>query len=357
MKQTFGAYIRETRLHRGLGLREFASLVGLSAPFISNMERGLTAPPSEPKIKLIANILEKNPDELLALTGRVASDVLEIILQDPVETTSLIRRYSGASSKKKRSSLPLQPKDSGSPLEFYPLETISLENHTAIVGESGSGKSLLTKHLIHSFFRNAQVKIYDSDASPTDWSGLEVIGRKGDYESIARSMSQDLYELDRRTELYGEGLDVGFEQVRVIEEYPSTAAELAELELEGIREDIGSIWLRKLLRRGRKYRIKIFAVAQEFEVNAWKIAGEGGLRRAFTVLYLGGTAYKALSQVKDTALRETLRHHFDEVQYPCFVDVKGRFAPALIPDLADRKPTKKNKTIGKSRIVEGVPNG
>jgi len=49
----------------------------------------------------------------------------------------------------------------------------------------------------------------------------------------------------------------------------------------------------------------------EFEVNAWKIAGEGGLRRAFTVLYLGLSAYQALSNVKDKAQREQLRGYFD----------------------------------------------
>jgi hypothetical protein len=99
-------------------------------------------------------------------------------------------------------------------------------------------------------------------------------------------------------------------------------------------KDIGLLWLRRLLRRGRKYRMKVFAVAQEFEVNAWKIAGEGGLRRAFTVLYLGSTAYQALVLMKDKAYRERLRAYFDSVPYPCLVDVKGRFFPAAIPDLS-----------------------
>src|ERR687895_702349 len=121
-------------------------------------------------------------------------------------------------------------------------------------------------------------------------------------------MAKDIAELRRRTTLYGEDREFGGEVVRVIEEYPSTAAELAEmLETAAIRKDIGLVWLRRLLRRGRKYRMKVFAVAQEFEVNAWKIAGEGGLRRAFTVLYLGSTAYQALVLIKDKPSRERLR--------------------------------------------------
>jgi hypothetical protein len=147
-------------------------------------------------------------------------------------------------------------------------------------------------------------------------------------------MAEDVEELQRRTGLHGEGRDCGGEVVRVIEEYPSTAAELAERpEIQSMSKDIGLLWLRRLLRRGRKYRMKVFAVAQEFEVNAWKIAGEGGLRRAFTVLYLGSTAYQALFLIKDKPSREQLRAYFDRVPYPCLVD-EGRFFPAEIPDLS-----------------------
>ncbi len=157
-------------------------------------------------------------------------------------------------------------------------------------------------------------------------------------------------ELQRRTSLHGEGLDCSREVVRVIEEYPSTAAELAERpEIHHLSKEIGLLWLRRLLRRGRKYRMKVFAVAQEFEVDAWKIAGEGGLRRAFTVLYLGATAYQALVLIKDKPYRERLRAYFDGVPYPCLVDVKGRFFPAEIPDLAGFAQAE-DRTIAARRI-------
>jgi hypothetical protein len=148
-------------------------------------------------------------------------------------------------------------------------------------------------------------------------------------------MAEDIAELRRRTALHGEGREFGGEVVRVIEECPSTTAELAEmLETADIPRDIGLGWLRRLLRRGRKYRMKVFAVAQEFEVNAWKIAGEDARRRAFTVLYLGASAYQALSSIKDKAQREQLQGHFDRIPYPCLVDGKGRFYPVHIPDLS-----------------------
>jgi transcriptional regulator with XRE-family HTH domain len=319
-------------LQKGYSLRELARRVDVSPNFFSKMELGYFPPPSEKKIVLLAEILEQNTDELLALAGKVSSDLIEIILQRPKETAALLRRLRHAPARKIAAA-----KDqlaAAEPLEFYPLETVSRENHTAVVGESGSGKSLLTKYLIHSYFRDAHVRVYDSDAAPWEWGALDVAGRAGDYTAIAQSMAEDIAELRRRTALYGEGREFGGEVVRVIEEYPNTAAELAEmLEFSDLPKEIGLVWLRRLLRRGRKYRMKVFAVAQEFEVNAWKIAGEGGLRRAFTVLYLGASAYQAISNIKDKAQREQLREYFDSVPYPCLVDVKGRFYPAQIPDL------------------------
>jgi transcriptional regulator with XRE-family HTH domain len=333
MEKAFGTLVRQLRLQKGYSLRELARRIGVSPNFLSKMELGHFPPPGQQKIVLIAETLEQNTDEMLALAGKVSSDLIEIILQRPNETAALLRRLRHAPARKIAAA-----KDqlaAAEPLECYPLETVSRENHTAVVGESGSGKSLLTKYLIQSYFRDAQVRVYDSDAAPWKWGALEVAGRAGDYAAIAQGMAEDIEELRRRTALHGAGEAFGGEVVRVIEESPSTTAELAEmLEATAMPKEIGLVWLRRLLRRGRKYRMKVFAVAQEFEVNAWKIAGEGGLQRAFTVLYLGAAAYQALSNIKDKSQREQLRGYFNRVPYPCLVDVKGRFYPAQIPDLA-----------------------
>lgn len=347
-KKTFGALVRQLRLSRGDSLRDFAKEIGTSANFLSGMETGKFAPAGEEKIKKIAEILGQDKDEMLALAGKVSSDIIEIIQQNPKEISALLRRLNHASPTRiKNYTTELISPDS---IEFYPLDTISRENHTAVIGESGSGKSLLTKYLIQFYFEDADIGVYDSDAAPRDWGNMEVIGKKGNYKAIAAGMIKDMKELKKRTELHGDGKEFSGEIVRVIEEYPSTAAELSEqAEIIGSSKDIGLLWLKRLLRRGRKYRMKVFAVAQEFEVNAWKISGEGGLRRAFTVLYLGSTAYRALTLVKDKKYREQLRLLFDGTSHPCLVDVKGRYYPAQIPDLSPFEEERKS-------TVSTIPN-
>jgi transcriptional regulator with XRE-family HTH domain len=97
-------------------------MVGLSASFTSQMERGLTTAPGEDAIKKMAEILNKNPDELLALSGKVSSDVLDIILQAPVELSALIRRHNHSSGRRKKQAFSV---DDIETLEFFPLERIS----------------------------------------------------------------------------------------------------------------------------------------------------------------------------------------------------------------------------------------
>jgi transcriptional regulator with XRE-family HTH domain len=92
MEKTFGTLVRHLRLQKGDSLRAFAREVGLSANFVSNMERGKTPPPGEDKIVRMADYLGQNHDEMLALAGKVSADIIHIILQKPKETADLLRR-------------------------------------------------------------------------------------------------------------------------------------------------------------------------------------------------------------------------------------------------------------------------
>jgi len=72
-------------------LRRFAARVGMSPTYLSKIERDEFPPPSEDKIKAIASILEVDPDELLALAGKISSDIPEIVRRRPALMSNLIR--------------------------------------------------------------------------------------------------------------------------------------------------------------------------------------------------------------------------------------------------------------------------
>ena len=98
-EQAFGATIRELREKRRIGLRQFAKMIGVSATYLSKIERDELPPPAEARVKEIARLLEQDPDELLALAGKVASDLKGIIRSHPREMASFLRTASGLSGQ------------------------------------------------------------------------------------------------------------------------------------------------------------------------------------------------------------------------------------------------------------------
>ena len=93
----FGKLIRVLRGRRlkddsHYSLRRFAKRVGMSATYLSKIERGDLPPPGEEKVVAIARALDVDPDELLALAGKVASDLPEVIRQRPALMAGLIRK-------------------------------------------------------------------------------------------------------------------------------------------------------------------------------------------------------------------------------------------------------------------------
>jgi HTH-type transcriptional regulator, competence development regulator len=95
--EPFGDLIRRAREAQGITLRKFADRVGMSATYLSKVERGEFAPPAEEKIKAIARVLSLDPDELLGRAGRVPSELGEIIKSRPKEMAMLLRAAKTAS--------------------------------------------------------------------------------------------------------------------------------------------------------------------------------------------------------------------------------------------------------------------
>jgi HTH-type transcriptional regulator, competence development regulator len=94
-KTSFGALVRRERKAKEIGLRKMANKIGVSPTYLSKIERDEFNPPSEDKVRKIAEIIGQDPDELLALAGRVASDLTEIIRERPREMADFLRTARG----------------------------------------------------------------------------------------------------------------------------------------------------------------------------------------------------------------------------------------------------------------------
>ena len=98
-RKSFGALVRREREAKEIGLREMAKMIGVSPTYLSKIERGDFDPPAEDKVRKIAGIIARDPDELLALAGRVASDLTDIIRQRPREMADFLRAAKGLSAE------------------------------------------------------------------------------------------------------------------------------------------------------------------------------------------------------------------------------------------------------------------
>ena len=75
-----------------MSVRAVAGRIGLEPSYLSKVERGQTPPTSEAKIVALATDLGDDPDVLLALAGRVSSELQAVILRRPALFAELIRQ-------------------------------------------------------------------------------------------------------------------------------------------------------------------------------------------------------------------------------------------------------------------------
>jgi HTH-type transcriptional regulator, competence development regulator len=97
----FGLYVREVRERRRqtdatFSLRRVAEGLGIEPAYLSKIERGEMAPPSEAVILELAAVLGEDPDVLLAMAGKVSRDLQAIIRRRPQEFAQLIRQLKDA---------------------------------------------------------------------------------------------------------------------------------------------------------------------------------------------------------------------------------------------------------------------
>ncbi len=91
----FGRTVRRLREQRNISIAEFAKRVGISPTYLAPIERDVFPPPAEKKVVRIARALDQDPDEFLALAGRIAPDIRRIIKKQPSRTARLLRAIDG----------------------------------------------------------------------------------------------------------------------------------------------------------------------------------------------------------------------------------------------------------------------
>lgn len=89
----FGPHIRDIREARGIGLRELAGRIEVEPAYLSKIEREIFPPPSEMLIKKIAVQLGEDSDRLLALAGKIPSDVRDMIIQSEGRLAKMLREW------------------------------------------------------------------------------------------------------------------------------------------------------------------------------------------------------------------------------------------------------------------------
>jgi transcriptional regulator with XRE-family HTH domain len=97
MSGSFGRYVRRRRealreQDPTYSVRQVAQRIGVEPSYLSKVERDEEAPPSEEKIVRLAKDLGEDPDVLLAMGGKVSSDLKRTILARPELFSALIRQ-------------------------------------------------------------------------------------------------------------------------------------------------------------------------------------------------------------------------------------------------------------------------
>jgi HTH-type transcriptional regulator, competence development regulator len=92
----FGKNIRKLRQRcletdSAFSLRQVASRCGVTAAYLSRVERGEVAPPGEETLIKLAHELGEDSDLILAMAGKVSADLRSTILARPQLFAELIR--------------------------------------------------------------------------------------------------------------------------------------------------------------------------------------------------------------------------------------------------------------------------
>jgi transcriptional regulator with XRE-family HTH domain len=97
--EEFGQFIRDSREKLKITLRQLARDVEVSPTYLSQIEQGNFAPPSEEKIVLLAKHLKLDEDQLMAMANKIPSDLKPIFTEQPKPVADFLRTAQGLSNE------------------------------------------------------------------------------------------------------------------------------------------------------------------------------------------------------------------------------------------------------------------
>lgn len=83
MSESFGAALRQLRRNSGISQRDLAERINLDFSYISKLENDRLSPPAADTIVAICQVLGVDPEKLLALTGKLPSEVQKNVSTSP----------------------------------------------------------------------------------------------------------------------------------------------------------------------------------------------------------------------------------------------------------------------------------
>ena len=86
----FGRRLRELRKQKKISQRDLATQVAVDFTYLSKIEGGRLAPPSEDVIRRLAQALDADENELINLAGKIPKD-LKAVLEESPQAVELLR--------------------------------------------------------------------------------------------------------------------------------------------------------------------------------------------------------------------------------------------------------------------------
>jgi transcriptional regulator with XRE-family HTH domain len=83
MDHTFGSLLRELRRTAGLSQRDLATKAELDFSYISKIENDRLPPPAADTVVTICKILNVPPEQLLSLTGKIPTEIQQMVSSSP----------------------------------------------------------------------------------------------------------------------------------------------------------------------------------------------------------------------------------------------------------------------------------